>query len=65
MSNQYQNETENATVTDDALEAEFFAEEAEFLAEMREYYEPGGLYEQQRDSIPRTLPSLESYERVN
>ena len=49
MSNPYQNKAENANGDDDVLdlEVEFLEEEAAFLDEMREYYAPGGLYQQQ------------------
>ena len=51
MSNPYQNKAENANGDDDVLdlEVEFLEEEAAFLDEMREYYAPGGLYQQQQE----------------
>ena len=51
MSNPYQNKAENAHGDDDVLdlEVEFLEEEAAFLDEMREYYAPGGLYQQQQE----------------
>ena len=60
---QNQNVQDQAENTDDEVDLD-----ASLLEDMREYHEPGGLYQQQRERdliFRRNLPPLESYERMN
>ena len=55
MSNQDQNQTENANADEDILEGE-----AAFFESMRKYLAPGGLYQQQQERNSKKQPEIKN-----
>ena len=59
MSNQDQNQAENANTDDDILDLT-----AACLERMRKYYAPGGLYQQQQERNSNKQPEIKNSRQV-